>query len=440
MTSPVELILKKRAGRALAPEEIDELVAGVASGEIPDYQLSAFLMAVFFRGMSDRETVALTRAMLHTGRVIPLRSVRAPKIDKHSTGGVGDKISLCLGPLVAAAGVAVPMISGRGLGHTGGTLDKLEAIPGYRVDLGVKQFERVLRDVGVSLIGQTAELAPVDRKIYAIRDVTGTVESIPLIVASILSKKLALGSDGLVLDVKAGRGAFMPDLERARILARALVSVGRRAGKRVVALVTDMSSPIGLSIGNGLETREAIEVLRGAGPRDTRELTLALGVEMLLLAGAAKTAGAARSTLERALDDGSAFERFRRMVHAHGGDTRSVDRPERLTNARFKLPILSSTSGFVAAIDPLALGLASIGLGAGRTRAEQTVDPAAGIEISAPLGARVTRKEPLAYLYARTRTLAEAEAKRVHAAFTIAARRRPHGDRVLDHIRSRTKS
>lgn len=422
MPNPVELIVKKRDGAALTAAEIEAFIAGVVSGDIPDYQLSALLMAVYFRGMTDAEVVALTEAMLRSGRTLTLGSVKRPKIDKHSTGGVGDKISLCLGPLVAACGVAVPMIAGRGLGHTGGTLDKLEAIPGYRVGLSPREFERVVRTVGVSIIGQTAELAPADRRIYALRDVTGTVESIPLIVASILSKKLAAGIDGLVLDVKAGRGAFMKDPERAEALGRALVSVGTRAGKRVVALVTDMGSPIGLTVGNALELREAIDVLRGAGPADTRELTLALGVEMLLLAGIERSSRAARARLERAIADGSGFERLLAMVDAQGGDPRVVEHPERLPRARVELPVPSTRDGVVTAIDALTLGLASVGLGAGRTRADQAVDPGAGIRITAPIGARVRRGDALAVLHARDARRARAELERVRSAFTVGAR------------------
>ena len=293
--SPVELIIAKRDGGTHAPAEIRAFIDAFVRGEVADYQMSAWLMATFLRGLDDVETVALTEAMLHSGDVLRLPSVELGKVDKHSTGGVGDKISICLAPLVAACGVAVPMISGRGLGHTGGTLDKLEAIPGYSVNIDAKKFERIVREVGVSMIGQTARLAPADKRIYALRDVTGTVECIPLIVASILSKKLAEGIDGLVLDVKVGRGAFMKDLASARALAKALVRVGTRAGKRVVALLTDMSVPIGTTIGNALETREAIEVLNDLGPPDTRELTLALGVEMLLLGGAAKRPAEAES-------------------------------------------------------------------------------------------------------------------------------------------------
>ena len=421
--SPVETIRQKRDGQALSNDQIERLVSGLLSGEVADYQMSAFLMAAFLRGLDDRETGALLQAMLSSGKVLALRSVQAPKVDKHSTGGVGDKISLCLAPLVACAGVAVPMISGRGLGHTGGTLDKLEAIPGYQVGLSAARFERVVREVGASMIGQTAEIAPADRAIYALRDVTGTVESIPLIVASILSKKLAAGLDGLVLDVKSGRGAFMSDLGRARELAHALVRVGNAAGLRTVALVTDMSVPLGLTVGNALETREAVEVLRDAGPSDVRELTLALGVEMLIVARVEHSRVAARRRLEHALSEGQAFERFLRMVRAHGGDTRPLENPDRWPRARASLLVKARSAGFVSAIDALELGLISVALGAGRARAEDRVDPSAGIEILAPLGTRVARGEPLARLHAHSPALARAEAARTLAAFQIGARR-----------------
>ena len=434
MTSPVEIIRQKRDGKSLAPEQIERLVFGLLSGEVADYQMSAFLMAAYLRGLNDRETSALLKAMLHSGKVLELASVRAPKVDKHSTGGVGDKISLCLAPLVATAGVAVPMISGRGLGHTGGTLDKLEAIRGYRVALSASRFERIVRDVGVSLIGQTPELAPADRAIYALRDVTGTVESIPLIVASILSKKLAAGLDGLVLDVKTGRGAFMQKTERARELARALVRVGKASGLPTVALVTDMSTPLGLTIGNALETREAVEILRNAGPADVRELTLVLGIEMLIVARVERSRAAARRRLERALSEGHALERFLRMVRAHGGDTRVLERPERWPAARASLVVKARAAGYVTDIDALELGLISVALGAGRTRAEDRVDPAAGIEILAPVGSHVSRGDALARLHARSSKLVEAQASRCARAFRIGARRARTKPRVLERL------
>ncbi|HEX2673484.1 MAG TPA: thymidine phosphorylase [Polyangiaceae bacterium] len=418
--NPVEMIRSKRDGGSHSAEQIADFIAQFSAGTVADYQMSAWLMAVFARGMSDRETVALTHAMLHSGKVLRLASVKGAKVDKHSTGGVGDKISICLAPLVAACGVSVPMISGRGLGHTGGTLDKLQAIPGYRVELSPARFERVVREVGASMIGQSAELAPADRRIYALRDVTATVECIPLIVASILSKKLAEGIDGLVLDVKVGQGAFMKDVKSARALAQALVRVGSAAGKRVVALLTAMDFPIGRSIGNGLETREAIEVLRNAGPTDTRELTLTLGVEMLLLGKAARSSKDARARLERALADGSALERFARMVKAHGGDVRVVERPQQLAKAKAKVAVLARRSGYVSECDAYALGMSALRLGAGRTRADQAVDPSAGIELCAQRGERIARGEPLAMIHARTKPLAESEAERIQQAFGIA--------------------
>jgi pyrimidine-nucleoside phosphorylase len=417
--NPVELIVRKRDGGRLSDAAIAGLVAGYLAGRVADYQMSAWLMAALLRGLDERETTALTRAMLRSGQVLGLRSVRAPKIDKHSTGGVGDKVSLCLAPLVAACGVAAPMIAGRGLGHTGGTLDKLEAIPGYRVALDARRFERVLREVGASIIGQSADIAPADRRLYALRDVTGTVESVPLIVASILSKKLATGSDGLVLDVKAGRGAFMQDRARARELAQALVRTARRAGLRTVALITDMSAPIGRTIGNALETCEAIEVLKGQGPSDTRELTLVLGAEMLVLGRRTASLAQARALLERALADGSGLERFARMVAAHGGDRRVAERPGRLPQARVRVPVVARQSGVVTRADAWELGWVSVALGAGRTRADQAVDPGAGIELCRTRGERVERGEPLAFLCARTRSLAEAQLPRALAAFRV---------------------
>jgi len=434
MTSPVELIVKKRDGGKHTPKELEALVSGFLAGTIADYQMSAWLMAALLRGLDEAETTALTQAMLHSGEILRLRSVRARKIDKHSTGGVGDKVSLCLAPLVAACGIAAPLIAGRGLGHTGGTLDKLEAIPGYRVALEPRAFERVLQKVGASIIGQSAAIAPADRLLYALRDVTGTVESTPLIVASILSKKLAAGSDGLVLDVKVGRGAFMPDLRRARELARALVRTARRAGLPSVALVTDMSAPIGRSIGNALETREAIEVLRGGGPSDTRELTLVLGVEMLRLAGHASSTAEARRRLERALDDGSALERFSRMVAAHGGDARVVDEPGRLPRAKVRVPLVARRGGLLRGVDPLELGWVAIALGAGRTRKGQKVDPGAGIELCHGVGERVERGEPLAYLSAAKRSTIDAVKDRALRAFELGARPPVQRRLVLDRI------
>jgi len=428
VVNPVEFLRDKRDGREHSPEQLRAFIAAFVKGEVADYQASAWLMAAFLNGLSHRETLALTEAMLHSGSVLTLPSVKRARVDKHSTGGVGDKISLCLAPLVAACGVAVPMISGRGLGHTGGTLDKLEAIPGFRVDLDAKRFERIVRDVGTCLIGQTAQLAPADRRLYALRDVTATVECIPLIVASILSKKLAEGIDGLVLDVKCGGGAFMKDLKSARALARALVSVGKGAGKRVTALITDMSAPIGRSIGNALETREAIDILCNAGPADTRALTLELGAEMLVLGKRCNTRKEAWLLLEAALADGSALAVFRRMVKAQGGDMRAVDDPSRLPRAKVQHVVTASRAGYVTAIDAYALGVLAIELGAGRTRADQAIDAAAGFELAVSVGSRVARGEPLVTVHARSSALAKQVAARASAAFSLGAgppRRRP---------------
>jgi pyrimidine-nucleoside phosphorylase len=426
--NPVEFLRQKRDGREHDADAIWAFVQAFVRGDVTDYQASAWLMAAFINGLSSAETLALTDAMLRSGKVLKLGSVKPVKVDKHSTGGVGDKISLCLAPLVAACGVAVPMISGRGLGHTGGTLDKLEAIPGFRVDLDAKRFERIVRDIGTCLIGQTSELAPADRRLYALRDVTATVECIPLIVASILSKKLAEGIDALVLDVKCGGGAFMKDRKQARALAQALVSVGKSAGKRVSALITDMSAPIGRTIGNALETREAIEILRNAGPADTRTLTLELGAEMLVLGGRCKTPRAALPVLERALADGSALRVFRRLVLAQGGDARVVDDTHRLPRAKVTLDVLARRPGFVTKIDAYTLGLLAIELGAGRTRADQKIDPSAGFELHAPVGTRVQRGARLVTIHAARTSLAHQVRDRVASAVVVgsaAPRARP---------------
>ncbi|MGK4006080.1 thymidine phosphorylase [Sorangium sp. So ce1036] len=419
MQTLVELVAKKRDGGRLSDDEIARLIRALGDGELADYQMSALLMAIFFRGMDDAETVALTRAMLHSGDVLDLSDVPGIKVDKHSTGGVGDKVSICLAPLVAACGVPVPMVSGRGLGHTGGTLDKLEAIPGFDVALDVGTFARIVRDVGTCMIGQTARIAPADKRIYALRDVTATVESIPLIVASILSKKLAEGIDALVLDVKVGRGAFMKTPDDARALAGALVRVGTAAGKRVSALLTDMSAPLGRAVGNAIETREAIEVLRGGGPADLVACTLALGEEMLLAGGAAASAAEARAKLEAAIAGGAAAEVLARMIAAQKGDPAVVHDPGRLPSAPVVVEVAAEDEGYVTAVDPLEIGLSAVALGAGRTRADQRVDPAVGIELAAVRGDRVGRGAPLARIHARRADDAGAVAARVRAAFQL---------------------
>ena len=418
--SVVEILAAKRDGHVLPADEIRRLIAEFSEGALADYQMAAFLMAVFFRGLDDGETVALTEAMLRSGAVLDLSSVPGVKVDKHSTGGVGDKVSICLAPLVAACGVPVPMVSGRGLGHTGGTLDKLEAISGFRTDIPVSDFSRIVRDVGTCMIGQTKEIAPADKRIYALRDVTATVESIPLIVASILSKKLAEGIDGLVLDVKVGRGAFMKDETSATALADNLVRVGVRAGKRVVALLTRMDAPLGKTIGNANETREALDVLHGRGPSDLVECTFALGAEMLVLGGKAKDANEARARLSDAIARGDAVRVMEKMVEAQGGDPRVVADPNKLTNAPEILEVRAPRSGYVADIDALELGLTGVALGAGRTRADQKVDPTVGIEIEAKPGDSVMANQVVARLFVRTRAAGEAVRQRVADAFRYA--------------------
>jgi pyrimidine-nucleoside phosphorylase len=394
-----ELIHRKRDGAAVPPAEIAELVRGFTAGEIPDYQVAAFCMAVFFRGMEPAEVEALTRAMLESGDVLDLSDVPGRKVDKHSTGGVGDKISLPLAPLVAACGVPVPMVSGRGLGHTGGTLDKLEAIPGFRVDLPVERFRAQVRDLGCCLVGQTARIAPADKRLYALRDVTATVESIPLIAASIMSKKLAEGIDGLVLDVKVGGGAFMKTLPDARRLAGVLAGIGRGFGKRVTALLTGMDQPLGRAVGNALEVVESVEILRGGGPADARALTVELGAEMLLLGGAAADLRAGRAAIERAIADGSGLAKLRAIVAAQGGDPATIDDPSRLPRAAERLDVPSPADGVVEAIDTEAIGLLGMALGAGRARVEDRIDPAAGLVVHRKIGDRVARGEPLCTLH-----------------------------------------
>ena len=420
MKTLVELIAAKRDARALDAADIRRIIAAYMDGSLADYQMSALLMAIYFRGMDDAETVALTEAMLHSGSVLDLSSVPGIKVDKHSTGGVGDKVSICLAPIVAACGVPVPMVSGRGLGHTGGTLDKLEAIPGFRTDLSTADFARIVRDVGACMIGQTAEIAPADKRIYALRDVTATVECIPLIVASILSKKLAEGIDALVLDVKVGRGAFMKDAKRARELADALVRVGTRAGKRVVALLTAMDAPLGRTVGNAIETREAIEVLHGRGPRDLVECTYTLADEMLVLGGVAADNAAARARVERAVASGDAARAMEKMVTAQHGDATTIADPSRLEVARVEIVVRAPRAGFVAGIDALEVGLAAVAMGAGRTRADQKVDAAVGITIDAKPGAEVHAGDSLARLHVRVDDNdASAIAARVRDAFVV---------------------
>ncbi len=430
-----ELIAHKRDGGELSETEIRSLIEGFTAGEVADYQMSALAMAIFLRGMTPRETTALTLAMRDSGSVVKLDGPRGRHVDKHSTGGVGDKVSICLAPIVAACGVHVPMVSGRGLGHTGGTLDKLEAIPGFSVSMPVERFVEQVRELGCALIGQTADIAPADKKLYALRDVTATVESIPLITASILSKKLAEGIDGLVLDVKVGRGAFMKTLDDARALASSLVRVGTLAKKKVTAVLTTMESPLCRTIGNALETREAIEILHGGGPEDLREITFVLGAEMLRLAKVAKDEPAARAAMRRAIESGEAASRMRRIVEAQGGDARVVDELDRLPKAPVVVKVLASGSGFVNRIDALELGLTGVAIGAGRTRADQAVDPAVGIVLKATRGDRVNEGDVLAELHVREKAGTKPHVERIAHAFELKSKPPRLQPLVLDVIR-----
>jgi pyrimidine-nucleoside phosphorylase len=404
-------------------------------GAVADYQMSALAMAIYFQGMTLDETAALTLAMRDSGKVLSLEGIDAPKIGKHSTGGVGDKVSMPLAPILAACGVTVPKMSGRGLGHTGGTIDKLEAIPGFRVDLSVRELKAQLRAIGCAIIGQTEDMAPADRRLYAIRDVTGTVESIPLIVSSILSKKLAEGTEAVVLDVKSGRGAFMKTPQDAKELARSLVRVGRRSGKRVSALITDMNSPIGRTIGNALETREALEMLHGEGPDDLQELVFAIGAEMLMLAGTAKSRADALRQQRRALDDGNALAKMRALVEAQGGDVRVVDEPDRLQTSRHRAVVTAPKPGYVRAIDPYELGCTSMTLGAGRMQKDDPVDLGAGIRLHVQLGDRVEAGGELATLYTSKRATLAACADRTRESFELGKKKPATATRVIETIR-----
>jgi len=395
----VDLIRKKRDNGELSAAEIEFFVAAYTRAEIPDYQVAAWLMAVVLRGMTRGETAALTDAMLHSGKVLDLSSFPARKVDKHSTGGVGDKTSLILAPLAAAAGLVVPMISGRGLGHTGGTLDKLEAIPGFNVNLSVERFRQVLEACGCAMIGQTAEIAPADRKLYALRDVTSTVESPYLICASIMSKKLAEGVDALVLDVKTGSGAFMKNEEDAAFLADLMVETGQRMDKKMVALITDMDQPLGNMVGNALEVLEVIEVLRGGGPEDLQQLCLELAGWMLYLGNVSATVAAGRQRAAELLSSGKALEKFGQMVEMQGGDPRTLDDPKRLPQARKTRKVPSARGGYLTSLQCEQFGTASVILGGGRERKEDSVDPAVGIVLHKKVGDRVAAGEVLATIH-----------------------------------------
>ncbi len=399
-TRAVDIIARKRDGLELSRDEIDEFVSGFVRGEIPDYQTSAWAMAVVLQGMTARETYDLTMAMVASGETLDLSSLAPNAVDKHSTGGVGDKTTLVVEPAVAACGVKVAKMSGRGLGYSGGTLDKLESIPGIRVELTRDQFLRQLRRIGLVLCGQTVDLAPADGKLYALRDVTGTVPSTALIAASIMSKKIASGAQGIVLDVKVGSGAFMSTVAEATALARLMVEIGRLAKKNMVALVSDMNQPLGFAVGNTLELREALDTLRGHGPPDFRQHCLRIGAHMLVLAGAAASLREGQRRIESALSDGSALGKFRELVEAQGGDRRVVDDPGRLPSAPHVETLASPKAGYLARLDARMVGEASVRLGAGRTRKGDRIDPRVGIVVHAKVGDRLRAGDPLVTIHA----------------------------------------
>ena len=395
----VDLIEKKRDGNELSKEEIEYIVTNYTNGKIPDYQVSALLMAIFYQDMTNEEITNLTLAIANSGDVIDLSSLEGIKVDKHSTGGVGDTTTLILAPLVASVGVTVAKMSGRGLGYTGGTLDKLEAIPGFQIELSDEEFVRIVNESKVAVIGQSGNLAPADKKLYALRDVTATVESLPLIASSIMSKKIAAGADAIVLDVTTGDGAFMKNIEDARRLAKTMTSIGKLANRETVAVISDMSEPLGEAIGNSLEVVEAIETLQGNGPEDLVEMCYALGSQMVVLAGKAKTTDEARMLLQEALESGKALAKFKEMIQNQGGDPAIVEHPERILTARYTMELPAKQSGVVSKIVANELGIAAMMLGAGRKTKEEDIDHAVGLKLHKKIGDTVTKGESLLTIY-----------------------------------------
>jgi pyrimidine-nucleoside phosphorylase len=428
---PAELIQRKRDGDELGADEIGELVLGYGRGEVPDYQMAAFCMAVFFRGLTPAETFALTDAFIRSGETLDLRSALGRKVvDKHSTGGVGDKTSLAVGPIVAACGVPFGKMSGRGLGHTGGTLDKLESIPGFRVELSTEEFVAQVRDVGLAIIGQTADLVPADKGLYALRDVTATVDEISLIAASIMSKKIAAGAEAIVLDVKVGSGAFMKSLDDARELAEAMLELGRRAGREVVSLLTDMDQPLGCAVGNALEIREAVATLRGEGPPDFTELVIAATTRLLALSDLGIDEAEARRRAEQATRDGSAVQAYERWIRAQGGDPDEAALP----TAPVIHPVAADREGYVTRLDAISVGQAAVRLGAGRRTKEDAIDHAVGIVVHAKRGDRVRPGETVAEIHARDEASASAAAAELLAAYELGASPPEQHSIVLDTI------
>jgi len=413
------LIERKRNGGSLTGDELRELVLAYARGEVPDYQMAAFLMAVYFKGLDGGEMSTLMEAMLASGSHLDFSHLRVPRMDKHSMGGVGDKTSLVLAPLIASLGIAVPMISGRGLGHTGGTLDKLESIPGFRTQLSLEETRRQVEDIGCALVGQTAELVPADRKMYALRDATATIEVIPLIAASIMSKKLAESLTGLVIDIKSGSGSFLPEIDRGLDLAKAMIALGAAHGCPVVALVTAMDRPLGHACGNALEVKEAIDMLRGGGPADFVEVTFALGAEMLVLSGVCRDLEDANEEMRRTIASGQAAEKFEEIIAAQGGDSGVVSDPSRLPQAACDAVYEAPKSGYVTSVEPRTIGHGIIALGGGRRNMEDTVDPSVGFVVTAKPGDRVEKGQPLATIHARRKSALEIGRRTLQEAIVI---------------------
>ncbi|MGB8656974.1 MAG: thymidine phosphorylase [Candidatus Zixiibacteriota bacterium] len=426
-----EIISKKTDKKKLTSEEIEYFVSGYTKGTIPDYQASALLMAIFLNGMDDTETFHLTLSMMKSGKVLDLSSVPGAKVDKHSTGGVGDKVSLILAPLVASCGVKVPMMSGRGLGHTGGTLDKLESVPGFRTDLPLSRFKKNLSEIGVCMIGQTKEISPADKKMYALRDVTATVNSIPLIASSIMSKKLAEGADAFVFDVKVGNGAFIQNENDAVLLAKYLIQIARRFSQNAVALITDMNEPLGEAVGNSIEVVEAIQALKGKAPKDLMEVTLALSAHMLVLGKKATNLKEAERKLKQAIETGRALEKLREMIGKQGGNPKVIDDYRLLPWAKYKLVVNSHTEGYVQSIDTMRIGLSAVALGAGREKMDSPIDPGVGLLIQKKVGDSVQKDEPLALVFANGLPKGRLIAQEIKLSYRIAKRKTSRLNKLL---------
>lgn len=429
-----DIIMKKRNGGELSKEEIDFFIEGYTKGEIPDYQVSALMMAIYFQKMTKAETHALTMAMAHSGDMLDLSAIKGIKVDKHSTGGVGDKTSLALTPMVAACGIPVAKMSGRGLGHTGGTIDKLESFPGFSTSISTEQFIENVNRIGIAIMGQTADLAPADKKLYALRDVTATVDNMSLIASSIMSKKLAAGADAIVLDVKTGSGAFMKKEEDALALAHEMVDIGNAAGRRTIAVVSDMDQPLGRAVGNALEVKEAIATLQGQGPEDFVELCLTLGSQMLFAGGKAQTTEEARQKLEAVIADGSALKKLAAFVEAQGGDSAAVYDPELLPKATIIQPVPAPQSGFVQQIACDEIGICSLLLGGGRETKESEIDLSVGLILEKKVGDPVEKGEPLAFLHGNDSWKLEAAEKRFLAAYRIGEEKPEKRSGIIKHI------